>query len=186
MMRRPPRSTLLPYTTLFRSKARLGNRAYRSVPTRNAIHAPPDRGTRGARYGSAELLSTVHGEGDPSRTDAHPYVRLLGVGDSAAQSVFELANSLSQAPAEVRQLARTEDDQHNQQNEKQVHGLKQPFHQRPPPRGWTRAIRYYNSTTGSARENLGSVLNVCCWIGMGIGRSVNKFSEILLEGELWL
>src|SRR2546422_8253875 len=71
MMRRPPRSTLLPYTTLFRSKARLGNRAYRSVPTRNAIHAPPDRGTRGARYGSAELLSTVHGEGDPSRTDAH-------------------------------------------------------------------------------------------------------------------
>src|SRR5207247_10968583 len=118
-----------------------------------SLLAPLDRSIEAARYRSAELLSTVHGEGDAGRTDAHPHPRPPRVRPSAPQRVLELANSFPQAPAEVRQLARTEDDQHNQQNEKQVHGLKQPFHQRPPPRGWTSAIQYYNSTTGTRAKS---------------------------------
>src|SRR3712207_1119714 len=48
MIRRPPRSTLFPYTTLFRSSRRPGTRAVRPPPTPGR---PPVQGTttRGAR-----------------------------------------------------------------------------------------------------------------------------------------
>src|SRR6476620_12309766 len=42
MIRRPPRSTLFPYTTLFRSSPRAGNRA-RSRPSRARVPAPRRR-----------------------------------------------------------------------------------------------------------------------------------------------
>src|SRR3712207_8401527 len=61
MIRRPPRSTLFPYTTLFRSPLR--------VPRRDAPdpHRHPRVGVRaGAADGRHRLLPAV-GEGDPAR-----------------------------------------------------------------------------------------------------------------------
>src|SRR3712207_8190177 len=53
MIRRPPRSTLFPYTTLFRSGAGTGADAYRAGPADpdgTAAHRAPRRGG-GARHG---------------------------------------------------------------------------------------------------------------------------------------
>src|SRR2546430_4379964 len=45
MIRRPPRSTLFPYTTLFRSDSLAGSRASRAIarPIRLAMEPPPHR-----------------------------------------------------------------------------------------------------------------------------------------------
>src|SRR5690348_18186192 len=43
MIRRPPRSTLFPYTTLFRSPGALPRRGVRRLPHGVAPHPPPDR-----------------------------------------------------------------------------------------------------------------------------------------------
>src|SRR2546422_7672946 len=40
MIRRPPRSTLFPYTTLFRSPFNLGNRGVRSIMTSLGVASP--------------------------------------------------------------------------------------------------------------------------------------------------
>src|SRR2546422_3779951 len=52
MIRRPPRSTLFPYTTLFRSRARHGEG--------RVVHAPVDRGGPGRDRKSTRLNSS-HG-----------------------------------------------------------------------------------------------------------------------------
>src|SRR3712207_7134613 len=51
MIRRPPRSTLFPYTTLFRSLA--------VAPTVPGRHAPAELGVGWAGYGVAEKLTTL-------------------------------------------------------------------------------------------------------------------------------
>src|SRR5687767_15581660 len=56
MIRRPPRSTLFPYTTLFRSAARCGRAARRGADSRPARAASPD-GTRRARGKSRRSAS---------------------------------------------------------------------------------------------------------------------------------
>src|SRR3712207_6958319 len=65
MIRRPPRSTLFPYTTLFRSDYRLSGEGladgYQSVPVDWGINAPRKRGFFG-------MLSRVTGE---SRSEEH-------------------------------------------------------------------------------------------------------------------
>src|SRR2546422_8560723 len=43
MIRRPPRSTLFPYTTLFRSRRRRGGRSMRSCPSPARLGAEPPR-----------------------------------------------------------------------------------------------------------------------------------------------
>src|SRR2546422_11753416 len=57
MIRRPPRSTLFPYTTLFRSHERvvspLGARRDRDAPQRARVGAPP-WGLVGGRHADAE------------------------------------------------------------------------------------------------------------------------------------
>src|SRR3712207_8640809 len=59
MIRRPPRSTLFPYTTLFRSRARGGVRrarlagCVRGAPAAAALAAEPDRGAGSAGGGRA-------------------------------------------------------------------------------------------------------------------------------------
>src|SRR5256885_13142876 len=58
MIRRPPRSTLFPYTTLFRSRPR-------PHPRRRASSAPPRR--RGRRRSSARLLRS----GRAARSEEH-------------------------------------------------------------------------------------------------------------------
>src|SRR2546430_12999661 len=52
MIRRPPRSTLFPYTTLFRSPRRLRDRARRRL-----ISAPADRGCPRSEEHTSELQS---------------------------------------------------------------------------------------------------------------------------------
>src|SRR6266542_5819102 len=82
MIRRPPRSTLFPYTTLFRSAARWARRQrsrHRPLSRHEAVAAPrgwlpPDR----ARLAAADAADVVREadeeehqhEGDPDRADA--------------------------------------------------------------------------------------------------------------------
>src|SRR5439155_22342024 len=49
MFRRPPRSTLFPYTTLFRSRPRHRHGAFARRPHRRALRHPPSRARRQAR-----------------------------------------------------------------------------------------------------------------------------------------
>src|SRR2546427_6260590 len=66
MIRRPPRSTLFPYTTLFRSDGGLRDRARRGGPRRHvdgsgAIHAVPRTlETRGSRSPRTRHRPRVH------------------------------------------------------------------------------------------------------------------------------
>src|SRR3989442_14591756 len=65
MIRRPPRSTLFPYTTLFRSSVRGGAAAARSVahPDRAALGGRPggDQGDRGEALTIAGFLRSLLG-----------------------------------------------------------------------------------------------------------------------------
>src|SRR3712207_7882958 len=59
MIRRPPRSTLFPYTTLFRSRARAGTGGRgRSAPCRRTSGAPGGRATPGGDRKSTRLNSS--------------------------------------------------------------------------------------------------------------------------------
>src|SRR3989442_6511990 len=76
MIRRPPRSTLFPYTTLFRSHAGHGARPLAQRPPRRRRnhgpreHLPPARASGGARRGAARAAAPLHGLG-PSRSEEH-------------------------------------------------------------------------------------------------------------------
>src|SRR6266487_6193378 len=60
MIRRPPRSTLFPYTTLFRSSARVGRHCAAAQGTDRArAGQPPDAGGRSEEH-TSELQSPVH------------------------------------------------------------------------------------------------------------------------------
>src|SRR3712207_8065211 len=64
MIRRPPRSTLFPYTTLFRSAVKAGG----DGPARRAVRrppraAPPRRLAQPARHGQGGRLQPHHGVG---------------------------------------------------------------------------------------------------------------------------
>src|SRR2546425_7951061 len=63
MIRRPPRSTLFPYTTLFRSRGRTGPR----VPRRARLATNPDR--RAARWRNPAGGSTPHSSA--ARSEEH-------------------------------------------------------------------------------------------------------------------
>src|SRR2546425_8675033 len=114
MIRRPPRSTLFPYTTLFRSEdggrldrahARMIDRA-RPVEARRARHVAADHGDRAARgrepgIGGAE-------EGDDGRPERRGEVGDTGV---AAHERVELGEECGEelgtvAPREARRPGR--------------------------------------------------------------------------------
>src|SRR2546429_6767540 len=64
MIRRPPRSTLFPYTTLFRSKAKRSRRARqwqprRKIPCSTQI-CPPGKESRRSEEHTSELQSRLH------------------------------------------------------------------------------------------------------------------------------
>src|SRR3989442_6756190 len=64
MVRRPPRSTLFPYTTLFRSRLALADAA--RDPARERLHGLPDRGGRRC------LLRHLHDRGGrEARSEEH-------------------------------------------------------------------------------------------------------------------
>src|SRR6266540_6701314 len=56
MIRRPPRSTLFPYTTLFRSRARRGAAEPGELPHRASVHGRLDRAARSEEH-TSELQS---------------------------------------------------------------------------------------------------------------------------------
>src|SRR3712207_7764747 len=82
MIRRPPRSTLFPYTTLFRSLQRRRERQ-RGVPVppapelRDALRAEPPEGVR--RRGALRLLRRLRSEEHTSELQSRQYLvcRLL-------------------------------------------------------------------------------------------------------------
>src|SRR2546425_7785420 len=71
MIRRPPRSTLFPYTTLFRSHEGAGARRSEGAGTRGRPrrHQRPPRGLRGAR-GAAALLRVSPGGDEIGRAQS--------------------------------------------------------------------------------------------------------------------
>src|SRR4051794_41301589 len=62
MIRRPPRSTLFPYTTLFRSRVQRGDRHALGVDWREARHgvAGHEQAVRRSEEHTSELQSPVH------------------------------------------------------------------------------------------------------------------------------
>src|SRR2546427_7821148 len=58
MIRRPPRSTLFPYTTLFRSH----NRQLRRVPSRRAVGRGPRRRTNESQDRKSTRLNSSHSQ----------------------------------------------------------------------------------------------------------------------------
>src|SRR2546422_7625656 len=69
MIRRPPRSTLFPYTTLFRSRRFPPNGRHSPVaarPSRSRAAVPPVRKAHGAR---AQIEAEDRDEGDPRARD---------------------------------------------------------------------------------------------------------------------
>src|SRR2546430_11918011 len=82
MIRRPPRSPLFPYTTLFRSRDRLRERRHRRVPVRRGrvlLHGneyPAAGGAHGHRVGDRAHTSEV--EFQPSLGCSPPLVANTG------------------------------------------------------------------------------------------------------------
>src|SRR2546425_1766410 len=60
MIRRPPRSTLFPYTTLFRSHARFRKRVAPPAPARRSPGAAGRRGTARSEEHTSELQSLAY------------------------------------------------------------------------------------------------------------------------------
>src|SRR2546428_3457196 len=77
MIRRPPRSTLFPYTTLFRSRRRQAGQARACVPGEreprlvalHQDHFQSDTGAEGAELGDEEQRSEEHTSELQSRSD---------------------------------------------------------------------------------------------------------------------
>src|SRR2546423_9447253 len=61
MIRRPPRSTLFPYTTLFRSRARTGDSTAKKNPTSPVVASIPieQRSQLGSKIARGEFLTMV-------------------------------------------------------------------------------------------------------------------------------
>ena len=81
MIRRPPRSTLFPYTTLFRSALRCGTRVGSSSPSRDRTRAPC--------IGSAVLPT-----GPPGKS---LFVVLIGIASLPSGEVFPFAPATGNA-----------------------------------------------------------------------------------------
>src|SRR2546422_1422201 len=75
MIRRPPRSTLFPYTTLFRSRAREGG-GPRAAGDADGLHEVPDVPGRAARRGGAVLgVRRLGGDRKSTRLNSsHGYI----------------------------------------------------------------------------------------------------------------
>src|SRR2546422_4244341 len=68
MIRRPPRSTLFPYTTLFRSPHRVGGALDARAPPHPGTVCP---GTPPRRASAIGLPARYHGDGEPRRSEEH-------------------------------------------------------------------------------------------------------------------
>src|SRR3712207_7913201 len=79
MIRRPPRSTLFPYTTLFRSTARSCNRTTTSAPTPRPARRPSPRATSSSSVAARARSATRRSEEHTSELQSRQYLvcRLL-------------------------------------------------------------------------------------------------------------
>src|SRR5690242_21603905 len=83
MIRRPPRSTLFPYTTLFRSSAEMPSRAPSSTAAMNARHAPGQRGAaiaiapQTAAKASADGNSRLRARSEEHTSELQSHVNLV-------------------------------------------------------------------------------------------------------------
>src|SRR3989475_11656983 len=96
MIRRPPRSTLFPYTTLFRSRPQ-GRHERRGAPPRAAgdlraparadrgIPAPPARAARHHRLGTDQPVLRPLGGRRPPKAHVRPRVRAAPVGTPGSE-----------------------------------------------------------------------------------------------------
>src|SRR2546430_13454052 len=86
MIRRPPRSTLFPYPTLFRSAARAPETPHPSRPGRGGVRARNDRPERGRACGRGDpvLVASI------ARYGGDATVRLTGSGLRSEEHTSEL------------------------------------------------------------------------------------------------
>src|SRR3712207_8640711 len=70
MIRRPPRSTLFPYTTLFRSEAARGGDLQRPAPARPCRQRRPEQSRQHKAGGYGRLLDGEHQRRVPGRGKA--------------------------------------------------------------------------------------------------------------------
>src|SRR2546429_6417516 len=89
MIRRPPRSTLFPYTTLFRSDRRPASGIDRMEPRAAAVREPPDLGARRRRRkqepGALERRPAEH---DVARVEDRKSTRLNSSHGYISYAVF--------------------------------------------------------------------------------------------------
>src|SRR2546422_5378929 len=94
MIRRPPRSTLFPYTTLFRSPASLARAAVASRPPAAAAHQPAARARLRVGRGIARSRARARASRrEVARTDPE------GAAPRAAQGASPAAQGLCDLPA---------------------------------------------------------------------------------------
>src|SRR2546422_6811370 len=77
MIRRPPRSTLFPYTTLFRSVSAFRPRGDRDLAKRSRVRAPARRLLRGGHPRSEERLRRSEEHTSELQSRLHLVCRLL-------------------------------------------------------------------------------------------------------------
>src|SRR3989441_8707547 len=109
MIRRPPRSTLFPYTTLFRSRAlagEAGKSAREVAQLVSDLRTGIEAAARAMQSGEAKVrdIGAVAAEADGALQELHQGVQLMGdlvnataeVSRSQAQRLADLAQSLQQ------------------------------------------------------------------------------------------
>src|SRR2546430_7414678 len=77
MIRRPPRSTLFPYTTLFRSRRRRGGRGAAEPDGRRAIHVLPEHRPGAAGLGVRIVLGRSEEHTSELQSQSNLVCRLL-------------------------------------------------------------------------------------------------------------
>src|SRR5574341_2506297 len=88
MIRRPPRSTLFPYTTLFRSDKRKVDQAWAIYAKYNA--AVPERILRNLEGSRGDVRHSAVWKGG---VWIHEFIRRLNTGNPADDVIFDLAKS---------------------------------------------------------------------------------------------
>src|SRR2546427_932385 len=102
MIRRPPRSTLFPYTTLFRSQCEQGDRAH---PVLGPQQRPQVEGAR-AQQPHVASLERHGGENEPRRDGDRKSTRLNSSHSQISYAVFCLEKKKTR-PMTAQRTART-------------------------------------------------------------------------------
>src|SRR3712207_8807991 len=96
MIRRPPRSTLFPYTTLFRSHSRGGNQVVFS-----SINYGTDTSAEGRMVIEELLKATIEGLGDRGEVPVFP-IQIFKVKDGVSYSAADFEKAMKMENMEDR------------------------------------------------------------------------------------